>query len=292
MASPRLRRTSSRRGRGLRRAGASASPLRVAAGHATIRPHARGALSHSAGRLRRPGRSRRRSGAIGSLFYEARPHKHPRRKDAMTVDTDRAEGSRADVPVLIVGAGPTGLVLALWLTKFGVSVRVIDKTAEAGTTSRAVAVQARTLELYRQVGLSDTVVEAGVKVPGVNLWVRGGRAARVPPKFRGGIESLSLCVDLPAGRPRAIVDRTAGRPWGEGRTPDGVGPLRSASRKRAGGAQAAGRFGGGLRGGLSRRLRRRAFDREGDASDGLSRRDLFRTVLRRRRGRGRPGRRR
>ena len=47
--------------------------------------------------------------------------------------------------VLIVGAGPTGLVLALWLTKLGVKVRIIDKTAERGTTSRALAVQARTL---------------------------------------------------------------------------------------------------------------------------------------------------
>src|SRR5215469_9941906 len=75
--------------------------------------------------------------------------------------------------VLIVGAGPTGLVLALWLTKLGVKVRVIDKTAEAGTTSRALAVQARTLELYRQLDLADTVVACGHKVPAVNLWVRG-----------------------------------------------------------------------------------------------------------------------
>ena len=50
--------------------------------------------------------------------------------------------------VLIVGAGPTGLVLALWLTRLGVRVRIIDKAAEAGTTSRALAVQARTLEFY------------------------------------------------------------------------------------------------------------------------------------------------
>jgi 2-polyprenyl-6-methoxyphenol hydroxylase-like FAD-dependent oxidoreductase len=75
--------------------------------------------------------------------------------------------------VLVIGAGPTGLVLALWLTKFGVKVRVIDKTAEAGTTSRALAVQARTLELYRQLDLADTVVACGHKVPAVNLWVRG-----------------------------------------------------------------------------------------------------------------------
>jgi len=81
--------------------------------------------------------------------------------------------------VLIVGAGPTGLVLALWLTKLGVTVRIIDKTAEPGTTSRALAVQARTLELYRQLDLADFVVEHGHKVPAVNLWVKGEAAARL-----------------------------------------------------------------------------------------------------------------
>jgi 2-polyprenyl-6-methoxyphenol hydroxylase-like FAD-dependent oxidoreductase len=81
--------------------------------------------------------------------------------------------------VLIVGAGPTGLVLALWLTRLGVKVRIIDKTAGPGTTSRALAVQVRTLELYQQLDLADAVVERGQKVPAVNLWARGERAARV-----------------------------------------------------------------------------------------------------------------
>jgi 2-polyprenyl-6-methoxyphenol hydroxylase-like FAD-dependent oxidoreductase len=81
--------------------------------------------------------------------------------------------------VLIIGAGPTGLVLALWLTKLGVKVRIIDETAEPGTTSRALAVQARTLELYRQLDLAETVVARGHKVPAVNLWVKGESAARL-----------------------------------------------------------------------------------------------------------------
>src|SRR5712672_281618 len=81
--------------------------------------------------------------------------------------------------VLIVGAGPTGLVLALWLTKLGVKIRIIDKTAEPGTTSRALAVQARTLELYRQLDLADPVVARGHRVPAVNLWVKGESAARL-----------------------------------------------------------------------------------------------------------------
>src|SRR6201987_802880 len=81
--------------------------------------------------------------------------------------------------VLICGAGPTGLVLALWLTKFGIKVRIIDRTAEPGTTSRALAVQARTLELYRQLDLADAVVARGHQVPAVNLWVKGEPKAQI-----------------------------------------------------------------------------------------------------------------
>lgn len=83
-------------------------------------------------------------------------------------------------PVLIAGAGPTGLVLALWLTKLGVRVRIIDKTAEPGTTSRALAVQVRTLEFYRQIRLADSLIAGGVPIAGLNFWVKGTRAARVP----------------------------------------------------------------------------------------------------------------
>src|SRR5262245_43500454 len=83
-------------------------------------------------------------------------------------------------PVLIVGAGPTGLVLALWLTKMGVRVRIVDKAPGPGTTSRALAVQARTLELYRQLDLADAVIAGGVRGIAMNMWVQGERKARVP----------------------------------------------------------------------------------------------------------------
>jgi 2-polyprenyl-6-methoxyphenol hydroxylase-like FAD-dependent oxidoreductase len=84
---------------------------------------------------------------------------------------------RADV--LIAGAGPTGLVLALWLTRQGVNVRIVDKAAAPGTTSRAVVVHARTLELYRQLGLAGEVVASGLQNPGLNLWVHGKRRAHI-----------------------------------------------------------------------------------------------------------------
>jgi 2-polyprenyl-6-methoxyphenol hydroxylase-like FAD-dependent oxidoreductase len=82
--------------------------------------------------------------------------------------------------VLIVGAGPTGLFLALVLHRLGVKVRIIDKTSAPGTTSRALGVHARTLEFYAQLGLAEEIVDRGLPFTTVNLWVQGRRAVQVP----------------------------------------------------------------------------------------------------------------
>ncbi|KMO10278.1 FAD-dependent monooxygenase [Methylobacterium platani] len=64
-------------------------------------------------------------------------------------------------PVLIVGAGPTGLTAALELSRLGVPLRLVDKREAPATTSRAIGVQARTLELLDQRGLADELVRLG-----------------------------------------------------------------------------------------------------------------------------------
>ena len=68
------------------------------------------------------------------------------------------------VQVLIVGAGPTGLMLALWLTRAGVKVRIVDKTEKPGTTSRAIVLHARNLEFYHQLGLDKIVLDRGLEL--------------------------------------------------------------------------------------------------------------------------------
>src|SRR5262245_42484806 len=90
-----------------------------------------------------------------------------------------AHRPQADPQVLIVGAGPTGLVLAICLTKLGVRIRIVDKAAEPGTTTRALVVHARTLEFYRQLGFSDAVVDRSVPFSAANLWAYGKHAGRV-----------------------------------------------------------------------------------------------------------------
>ncbi|HEY2679051.1 MAG TPA: FAD-dependent monooxygenase [Steroidobacteraceae bacterium] len=87
--------------------------------------------------------------------------------------------------MLIVGAGPTGLVLALWLTNLGVRIHIVDRLAEPGTTSRALAIQGRTLEFYQQIGLARNVMERSHKVPALNLWVKSAQATRVPIETMG-----------------------------------------------------------------------------------------------------------
>ena len=114
--------------------------------------------------------------------------------------------------VLIVGAGPTGLVLALWLTRLGVRVRIIDKTTEPGTTSRALAVQARTLELYSQIGLADAVVAHGRKVLAANLWVAGKNIARaVFGEMGAGLSPFPYAQIFPQDEhERLLIERLAG----------------------------------------------------------------------------------
>src|SRR6202163_574092 len=116
-----------------------------------------------------------------------------------------------DTDVLIVGAGPTGLVLALWLTRLGVRVRIVDKTAEPGTTSRAVAVQARTLELYSQMGLADAAIERGWRTIAVNFWVAGKKAAHaVFGDMGAGVSPFPYALIFPQDEhERLLIDRLA-----------------------------------------------------------------------------------
>ena len=71
--------------------------------------------------------------------------------------------------VIIVGAGPTGLVLALSLARRGVAFRIIDDGAGPGEHSRAMVVQARTLEFYRQFGFAGEMIDEGIVVQQVHL---------------------------------------------------------------------------------------------------------------------------
>jgi len=82
-------------------------------------------------------------------------------------------------PVLIAGAGPTGMMAAIELSRFNIPVRLIEKKAEPDTTSRAIGVQARTLELLEQRGLGSSLVKIGNPGLAFSLYGDGERIWRL-----------------------------------------------------------------------------------------------------------------
>jgi 2-polyprenyl-6-methoxyphenol hydroxylase-like FAD-dependent oxidoreductase len=82
--------------------------------------------------------------------------------------------------VLVVGAGPTGLMLANWLVKLGVRVIVVDGKAGPTRESRALVVQARSLEIYDQLGLVDRVLKEASRATAAAPGFRDRVFGRVP----------------------------------------------------------------------------------------------------------------
>jgi 2-polyprenyl-6-methoxyphenol hydroxylase-like FAD-dependent oxidoreductase len=85
-----------------------------------------------------------------------------------------------DTDVLIAGAGPTGLMLANQLARRGVRALIVDRHAGPARETRALGVQARTLEIYSRLGIVDQALELGLRATGANLWAGGRRMARIP----------------------------------------------------------------------------------------------------------------
>ncbi|HYT27346.1 MAG TPA: FAD-dependent monooxygenase, partial [Actinomycetota bacterium] len=82
--------------------------------------------------------------------------------------------NRDPLDVLVVGAGPTGLTLAAQLRAFGATCRIVDRQPDRVHESRALAVQPRTLEVLRGLGVTEELVARGNDA----LWVQlhaGGR---------------------------------------------------------------------------------------------------------------------
>jgi 2-polyprenyl-6-methoxyphenol hydroxylase-like FAD-dependent oxidoreductase len=75
--------------------------------------------------------------------------------------------------VLVVGAGPTGLMAANLLRRRGIDVQIVDARAEPSRESRAFAVVARSMELFGQLGLAERLLDRGVVNPGIDFYVGG-----------------------------------------------------------------------------------------------------------------------
>ncbi|KAF2009889.1 FAD monooxygenase-like protein [Aaosphaeria arxii CBS 175.79] len=91
--------------------------------------------------------------------------------------------------VVVVGAGPSGLMLADNLVRYGIKTQVVDNRPDATSTGRADGIQPKTIETLRQMRLADPVLRKGVKVYDIAFWSstagktlhRKGREVHYPP---------------------------------------------------------------------------------------------------------------
>jgi 2-polyprenyl-6-methoxyphenol hydroxylase-like FAD-dependent oxidoreductase len=78
-------------------------------------------------------------------------------------------------PILVVGAGTTGLTMACELARHGARVRIIDKLSRHDPHCRAASLHARTLEIFYGLGIVDELLAKGNKVLGTSQYANGVR---------------------------------------------------------------------------------------------------------------------
>ena len=111
-------------------------------------------------------------------------------------------------PILIVGAGPTGLILALWLQALQCPFRIIDRALESGQTSRALVVHARTLEYYAQLGIADSLISKGTKVERTSIRQRGVVKGSIPLGDMGaGLSRFPFALSVPQDVHEDILEK-------------------------------------------------------------------------------------
>lgn len=98
------------------------------------------------------------------------------------------------IPVLVIGAGPVGLVTAALLTHYDIPVRIIDKKPSSTKTSNAVAIHARTLELLNILGLSEKFVNEGWRVNSIELYTSLEHLASFCFKFIESKYDFVCCI--------------------------------------------------------------------------------------------------
>jgi len=110
-----------------------------------------------------------------------------------------------EVDVLIAGAGPAGLTLAAELMRQGVKTGIVDRQAEGANTSRAAVVHARTLEVLEPLGVSQEIIQQGIKVP--TFRVRDRDRALITIDFTGIPSAYPFTLMCPQNTTERILLR-------------------------------------------------------------------------------------
>ncbi|MBV9334472.1 MAG: FAD-dependent monooxygenase, partial [Solirubrobacterales bacterium] len=124
---------------------------------------------------------------------------------SITSGTPRRHRETKEQSVAIVGAGPTGVMLAIELARRGVNVRVLDRLSSPPTESRATGIHARTLEIFRQLGLVEEFLAVGQRLDGFALHTQRRRPVRV--RWADLDTPYPFLLNLPQALTQRILDR-------------------------------------------------------------------------------------
>jgi 2-polyprenyl-6-methoxyphenol hydroxylase-like FAD-dependent oxidoreductase len=102
--------------------------------------------------------------------------------------------SHPDPEVLVVGAGPVGLVAALFLERYGVGVKIVDTHQRTTQHSYALAIHPRTLRILEEAGLADGLISAGRKLTKVAYYEGRERRAEIDYSRLGSTHPYLLLV--------------------------------------------------------------------------------------------------
>src|ERR1700758_3697222 len=108
--------------------------------------------------------------------------------------------------VIIVGAGPTGLSMAAQLLRYHIDFIIIEKNEKTTLLSKAIAVQARTLEIFQELGIAEKALQEGQITTALNLFYRGKRRAGVNISGLGdGLSQFPYALSLEQSKTEKLL---------------------------------------------------------------------------------------
>ena len=99
------------------------------------------------------------------------------------------------IDVLIIGAGPTGLTMALECARYGLNCQIIDSALQPSCYSKAIAIQARSLETFQRMGIHTRFLEEGICLTGANIHSNHKKQARVDLSFIPSLFPFVLSIE-------------------------------------------------------------------------------------------------
>ena len=108
--------------------------------------------------------------------------------------------------VVIIGAGPTGLSMAAQLLRYGIDFIILEKNEKTTPLSKAVVVQARTLEIFKEIGIAEKAIAEGRVTTAFNLFYKGKQKASVDLAGMGeGSSAFTFALSLEQSKTEKLL---------------------------------------------------------------------------------------